>query len=190
MIEALISTWDIDDNSTTSRKGRWERWYDEDTKALNKAVKKCPVEAWDRLIPHIERLTCFQAEAYDHRLEKWRKDRVLGRQQTEMARGVVELTMLAGRCLATDNPDMLLDRTRPLENSASSAIREILSLVYEALPASHADSGIKWLLAEVSHFHLGSGYDERWQPAARLIKLLSPHCSEILFHQLEDAIVH
>lgn len=191
LIEAVISKWDIDDESTASQKERLQSWYEEDIKALNKAVKKFPVEAWDRLMPHIERLTSFQAEAYDRRLEKWRKDRVLGRKQTEMARGVIELTMLAGRCLAADNPDMLIDRTRPLENSVSPFIREILITVYKALPASHVDFGIKWLLADVSRFRLGSGYDEpEWHPAARLIKSLSSHCSQELFHQLEDSIVH
>jgi hypothetical protein len=191
LIEAVISMWDIDDNSTTSRKERLERWYDEDVKALNKAVEKYPVETWDRLIPHVERLTCFRAEPYDHRLEKWTKNRFLGRQQTDIARGVVELTMLAGRCLAANNPDILIDRTRLLENSASPIIREILITVYGALPASHADSGIKWLLTDVSRFRVGRGYDEsEWQPAAHLIKSLSPHCSEELFRQLEDSIVH
>jgi hypothetical protein len=191
LIEAVISTWNIDDNSSIYRKDRLERWYNEDAKALNKVVEKYPVEIWDLLIPHVERLTCFEAEPYDRRLEKWRKDRIFGRQETDIARGVVELTMLAGRCLASDNPDMLIDRTGPLENSASPIIREILIVVYKALPLSHADSGIKWLLADVPRFRLDQGYDKsEWQPAERLIKSLSPHCSEELFRQLEDAIVH
>lgn len=191
LIEAVISTWDIDDKPTQSQKGRIERWYDEDAKALNKAVKKYPFETWDSLIPHVERLTTFVPEPYDRRLEKWEEDRYLHRHETDIARGIVELTMLAGRCLVTDNPDLLLDRTRSLENSESPIIRAILAMVYRSLPASHADSGIKWLLADVSRFRLGNGYDApEWQPAVRLIKSLSPHCSEELFRQLEDDIVH
>lgn len=191
LIEAVISTWDINDDSTKSQKGRLTRWYDPDAKALHKAVKEYPIETWDRLIPHIERLTNFEANPYDHRLEKWRTNRYSRSQQTDIARGVVELAMIAGQSMASGNPDMLLDRTHLLENSISPIIQEILIRVYRDLPSSYADSGIRWLLADVSRFRLGSRYDEpEWQPAVRLIQALSPFCSEILFRQLEDAIIH
>ena len=48
LIEAVVSTWGIDEADTaTRRKGRLERWYDQDIEALNSAVKQHPAQTWD-----------------------------------------------------------------------------------------------------------------------------------------------
>jgi len=84
-----------------------------------------------------------------------------------------------------------LTRTASLENSSSCIIQEILISVYAPLPASHADIGIQWLLADPTRLHLGSGYNEpEWMPAVRLIKGLSPHCSWDIFQHLEEMLVN
>lgn len=191
LIEAVLSTWNIDDKETlVARKGRLERWYDEDLKALHGAVKTCPAQTWEILMPHVKRLTSIQADYFDPRLRKW-----LGvwfsRHETDMARGVVELLILAGQVLATEKPDELTAQIHPLKNSISPVVQEIIIEAYSHLPASHADVAISWLLEDRARFRLGSGYNEpEWMPAVRLIRALSSHCSEKVFRQLEEAIVH
>jgi hypothetical protein len=191
LIEAVLSAWKVEDKDTsTRRKSRLERWYDQDLEALHKAVKKYPAQTWDLLMPHIERLTSIQADHYDPRLEKWREDRFY-RSETDIARGVVELVILAGRTSAAKQPNEMTARISPLENSISLVVQEIIMTAYTQLPSGHADTGIGWLLADPARFRLGSGYHEpEWMPAVRLITALSPHCSEELFRQLEEAIIH
>ena len=193
LIEAVLSTWDInidDDNATTRRKSRIERWYDNDLKALNNVVKEYPVQVWDLLMPHIDRLTGFKAEHYDKRLKRW-KEASWHRKEMDIARGVVELVIIAGNTLAANQPEELISRTIPLENSISLVIQEIIITSYAHLPANHADKGITWLLDNPARFRIGSGYHEpEWMPAVRLIAALSSHCSYELFQRLEDAIIY
>ena len=200
LIEAVVSTWEQESSSdepdvmpSATHRSRMEDWYDEDIKALNIVAENYPADTWDLFIPHIESLTAFEAKPYDSHLEKWRKDGLSGRNSshTEIAHGIVGLSIIAGRTLTANQPKELLIRTEPLENSPSSIIQEILISVYTCLPSSLADIGIKWLLADLTRLHLGSGYDEpEWMSAVRLIKALSPYCSMDLFQGLEEAIVH
>ncbi len=191
LIEAVLSTWNIGDRETSgSRKGRLERWYDQDRAALHGAVKKHPARTWDLLMSHVERLTNIKADPYDKRLQRWMDIR-FSRSETDIARGVVELIIIAGQVLAAEQPDELKARVALFEKSISPVVQEIIIAAYTHLPASHADIGIFWLLADSARFRLGSGYREpEWMPAVRLIKALSPHCSEKLFRRLEEAIVH
>jgi len=191
LIEAVLSTWNIDDeDASAGRKGRLERWYDQDLEALHGAVKQCPAQTWDILMPHIERLTSIQADHYDPRLQKWRDER-FARHETDMARGVVDLLILAGQVLAAKQSDKLIERTGPLENNISPVVQEIIVAAYAHLPSSHADMGIAWLLDDPARFRLGSGYHEpEWMPAVRLIRALSPHCSDKTFRCLECKITH
>ena len=190
-IEAVLSTWDIDDNETSQgRKCRLERWYDQDRSALHNAVEKNLTRTWDLLMLHVEKLTSIQANHYEPRLQRW-MDEGFSRLETDMARGVVELLILAGQVLAAEEPGELTARTHPLENSISPVVQEIIIDAYAHLPASHADAGISWLLESPERFRLGCGYNEpEWMPAVRLIKALSPHCSENLFLRLEETITH
>ncbi len=191
LIEAVLSIWNVDDEEPFgSRRGRVERWYDRDLEALNDAVKRYPSQTWDLLMPHVERLTDIQTDYYDPRLRRW-MDEQFARNETDIDRGVVELLVLSGQVLASGQPDELIARVDLLERSFSSVVQEIIIAAYAHLPASHADTGISWLLHDPARFRLGSGYHEpEWMPAVRLIKALSPYCSEKLFRQIEEAIVH
>jgi hypothetical protein len=200
LIEAVLSTWKtgmdedaVNGEPPSKHSSRIEDWYDDDIKALNSVAENYPTATWDLFIPHVERLTTFEADAYNHRLEKWQDDRFSPRHRSniEIARGVVELIITAGRKLADKKPDELLLRTKSLDNSISPIIQEILISAYAHLPAAYADIGIRWLLGDIRRLALGSGYDEpEWMPAVRLVSALSPHCSAELFHALEEAIVH
>jgi hypothetical protein len=191
LIEAVLFTWNINDKETSiGRKRRLEKWYDQDRSALHDAVEKNPARTWDLLMPHVERLTSIQTDHYDPRLKRWMDVR-FSRHETDIARGVVELLILAGQVLAAEEPDELIARTCPLENSISPVVQVIIIDAYSHLPASHADTGIFWLLEAHDRFRLGCGYNEpEWMPAVRLVKALSPHCSEKLFLRLEETIVH
>jgi len=192
LMEAVLSTWNVNgDESMGTQKSRIEKWYDKDSEAINKVVNDFPKETWDHLLPHIERLTRFESEAYDSHQEKWREHRYREDRIIEFARGVVELTSLAGKILAKEFPKDLLQRTKLLEASTSPVIQKILAEAYRYLPTGYTDQGITWLLANTARFQLGSGFGEpEWQPAVRLVEALSPHCSERLFQRLEEAIVH
>jgi hypothetical protein len=198
LIEAVVSTWNVDDDvvggkPSSKHHSRMEDWYDEDIKALKRVAESHPNATWDLFVPHIERLTAFESKPYDLRLEKWREDRVSGRHRsyTGVGRGVVGLAIAAGRKLASERLEELLSRTTSLESSLSPIVQEILINVYARLPGTHADIGIRWLVGDIRRLGLGSGYYEpEWMPAVRLVSALSPHCSERLFRNLEDTIIH
>jgi len=191
LIDAVLSTWDIDsDDSKKQQRSRIEKWYYKDCGALNNVVRQFPSETWDLLIPHVVRLTNIEADRYDPRLEKWREHRYRS-DGIAISRGVVELIILAGKELAEKRPESLVSRTTHLESNPSLVIQEILINVYKHLPPNYADLGIEWLLKNTSRFRIGEGFNEpEWLPAQSLISSLSPHCSETLFHQLEEMVVH
>ncbi|WP_213183346.1 hypothetical protein [Desulfosarcina cetonica] len=191
LIEAVISTWRIDDEQNASgQKDRLEKWYDEDIQALYSAVEQFPGQTWDMLVDHIERLTGISNELFDPRLERW-NDPLLDEKSEDIARGVVKLVISAGQAMAANQPDDLIKRVGLLENSISPIIQKIIISAYAHLPATHADVGITWLLGNPLRFRLGSGYREPgWMPAVRLIKALSPYCSEEVFDTLEETIIH
>lgn len=191
-IEAVLSTWNVnDDDSKDAQKSRLEKWYEKDYEAINKVGKDFPKETWDLLLPHIERLTRFESDPYNLRHDKWREDRYREDRIVELARGVVELTSGAGKKLAKEYPKDLLQRVQSLELSTSPVITEILAEAYRGFSPEYANYGVNWLLADTARFQLGSGLSEpEWQPAVRLVKALSPHCSEEVFRRLESAIVN
>ena len=185
LIEAVISTNQFDEDITMQRKGKLETWYVHDLDALYSAVKRFPVQTWDLLMPHVEKFTSYRASIYG-----W-TDGIDSGQETGIARGVVKLLILSGQILASEQTDQLIVRTVPLEKSPSPVVQEIILASYTHLPESYANKGIEWLLVDADHFRLGSGYKEPvWIPAVNLITALSPFCTEDLFHQLENVIIH
>ncbi len=186
LIEAVISTIKMDDeDETKQRKSRLETWYDHDLEALYIAAKRHPIQTWDLLMPHVEKITSEQ------KYGKGWIERSFSGQETGMARGVVNILILSGQLLASEQTDELLARTTPFEYSISSGVQGIIVASYTHLPGSYAQKGIEWLLADSARFQLGSGFKEpKWMPAARLITALSPFCTEGLFRKLEDAIIH
>lgn len=189
LIEEVVSNWNTDDESHGKQKSRMDQWYDHDEKELKRVAETFPEETWDHFMQHIVRLTNLKADD-NNRLEKWGKKRFSHHEHTDIARGIVELSIAAGQCLANSNPDALLERTTPLEDSHSPVIQEIILQVYKKLPPKYAELGISWILADVSRFCIKSDYDEpEWKLSAELIESLSPHCLEELFQRLEETIV-
>ncbi|PKL38656.1 MAG: hypothetical protein CVV41_22415 [Candidatus Riflebacteria bacterium HGW-Riflebacteria-1] len=191
LIEAVFSTWEVEKKEQTKRKkSRLERWYDRDLEALNGVVKSYPTQTWDYLMPHVERLTSFRIENYEPRLEKWQEGHFENK-ETDICRGVVELLILSGQAMGANQPEELIARTALLEKSISHVVQEIILAAFTCISTAYADIAIKWLLTDSTRFRLGSGYYEpEWLPAVRLVTAISPHCSEGLFKQLEESILH
>jgi len=191
LIETVISSWQVDDDEVAySRKGRLETWYDQDSDALCSVVVNHPLQTWNLLMSHIIRLTSVRTSPYNVRFLKQR-DGFISSQETDIARGIVELLILAGKTLASEQPDELIKYIVRLGTNISTVVQVITIESYTCLPTHYANSGIEWLLADSSRFRLGPGYEEpEWLPAVRLITALSPHCSKELFRQLEEAVLH
>ena len=200
LISALASTWTAQEVQSDEFGGgqrqegrsRVERWTDDDLRALKKIASEQPVCTWDELMPHIERLTTLTDESrrsFDawQDGEHWREPGGY----VNTGRGMVELVTEAGRILAGRDPESLLARTRSLHVSTSRVTQLVIMEAYAALPGEYADEALLWLLADSSRLSLGSGRGEpEWAPAARLILALSPHCSEKVFKELEESVVH
>lgn len=196
LIEAVLSIWDIskkEDSPSYKRETLFGNWYRNALEELSRAAESYPENTWKMFMPHIERLTSFKASLYDTRLQQWEKKHIdrYSSPYIGIKRGVVELSIIAGKKLAAEKPEILYKWTKPLENSLSPIIQEILIEVYAHLPAEYADSGIRWLLKDLNRFGMGTGEGEpEWMSAVRLIKALSPHCSRDLFMKLEHSIIH
>ena len=192
LIEAVVSTWDRDREETKNRpKGRLEEWTDENTQTLKIVAKQFPAQTWDLLVRHIERLTTFTTKrAYEPRLEKWYESRFDNKGEG-IARGAVIMAIAAGQTMASTQPDELFKRVHALAKSTSPIIREIIISAYTHLSKTHADNGIRWFIEDPLRFRVGSGYREpEWMPASRLVKALSPHCSDEVFRNLEKKIIN
>jgi hypothetical protein len=184
-----LETWDINEEKR-EKSSRMETWYDIDLQELLQAAHRQPLETWDYLMPDVIRYTSFKPESYyDPRLYKWRRDDV-NPSQLDIARGIVELLIKAGQTIATETPELLLDRLPMVEDSLSVVVQEILMDTFLHLPSQYADVGVRWLLKDLAKLHLSYGTSEpQWMPAVRLVQALSPHCSNDAFDELENALV-
>ncbi|MCP4613276.1 MAG: hypothetical protein GY845_31685 [Planctomycetes bacterium] len=195
LIEAVISTWDtpsLKDNSLSSRgrQSRLEQWGGEELQALKAVAAEHPIDTWDLLMPHVERLTTIKSDEYDISLKDWLYgDRVRLDGRASISRGIVELLSESGRAMTSGKTSAFLLRANKLSLSPSPVVQEILIASYATVPARFADEAVKYLLADNKRFALGAGYSEpKWAPAVRLLETQSPHCSGILFRELEKAI--
>lgn len=190
LLEAIISTLKSDELYSEKERRRIEKWYDKVLKAFECVAKKYPVETWDLLIGHIERLTDTDIENIYSFVDRW-EEKEPDEPEIDITRGTVELVIIAGKTLTLENPEELKKRTSKIENSNSPVIQEIIISVYTHLPNNFAEFGLNWLINDTCRFRLGSGNCEpEWMPAVRLISSLSPYCSQELFSKLEDKIIH
>ena len=200
-IEAVASTWEVgefqDDDHRPRSKTRGprdlEQWSGDDTANLKKVAREHAVYTWDSLMPHIERLTVFQEDENEDQVIGWKDDNVMSADEgyTHIAQGIMEMLVEAGKTLAKEDVEVLLGRASQLHDTTSPVLQRILAEVYSDLPPESADEGVRWLLADSRRLSLGHRYQEvKWIPAVTLIKSLSPHCSDELFRQLEETIIH
>jgi len=200
LIEAIVSTWAIEDfqgDDATGPRGRrkansqLEQWTTKDRDALKTVAAIHPDQVWEAFLPHVERLTQPRGED-DRHIYAWQDGCLhVHRGYTSTARGMVELTIEAGRTLAQRDGGAILSKIRAAQDSKSPITQFILAEVCAALPGKHADEALNWLMTDSARLSLGAGEKEpEWMPAARLIAAQSPHCSEEMFRRLESWLVH
>ncbi len=145
LIEAVASTLQVESDYEAANRRlpprqskRLEPWYDDDMKALRDVAENNALITWDLFMRHVERLTSFEPEGYDPRINRWKPERIST--HTEIERGIVQLSIVAGRKLAADQPEELLRRSRPVEKSISPIVQEIIAKVYACLSPNNADA--------------------------------------------------
>jgi hypothetical protein len=187
LIEAILSTWSIDDNENPQEGSNLEQLYEQDKKELMGVADQYPLKTWKLFMPHVVRLTSIEVPAYDHRIEKWRRNS-LG-YNTSLGRIVIDLLIAAGQELADERPEKLLAEVKSIETSDSRIVQQVLVEVFAYLPKQFADIGVRWLLNDSSRLHLGDQETEtEWMPAIKLIEALSPLCSLGIFKELECSL--
>ncbi len=191
VIEAVLSGWQVEDGEReVKRRNRIEHWYGQDFESLTKVANNHPGDTWMLLMPHIVRLTAFEENLSDQWQKQWRKPHDESDRETGIARGVVELVVIAGKKLAQENTEFLVEQAGLLGGNTSPVNREILVEIFCELPADYADIGIVWLLGDSGGLGaISSYYEPKWQPASILVSRLSPFCSDELFANLEKAII-
>jgi hypothetical protein len=183
LLKTIVSTWKFSEDYETQRKQVVPSLYAEgETTFNNNAVQIYPEEIWHKLVPQIERLTSVNCEGHSFWIEGIIHSEYSGYQ-------LLRTAILAGQTFAKQNPDKFINSCNALKLPISIIVQRVLIESYAALPASHADVALQWLLADEERFTLGDQYHEPpWKPAVRLIENLSPHCSDELFKQLEQTI--
>jgi hypothetical protein len=190
IIETVLSTWNTE-NLPMGKRSRIESWYDQDEKLLNEVARMFPKETWDRLVPHIERLTKDESQDKEFTHSEWKKDRYERHGSTNLERGVALLVIVAGRQMAASSPQELIDRVHALQDSQSLIIQEIITESYVALPNQHADEGILWLLHDPKYLRVDhSCHQSKWGAVVNLVEATSPFCSFALFKELEQLIYY
>jgi hypothetical protein len=179
------------DGRLSNRRSRFAQWSDRDLAAFIRAAQEMPEEAWAFLMPHICRLSP-RSDDRTGTLELWLDGNRHGiRQGWEcIPHGLVRLAIESGRCLAKQDGLAFWEETEALRSHELPVIRFLLLETYTALAPHGADEAVRWLVEDVSRLRVGTGYYEpEWQPAARLIEALSPHCTMGAFRELEEALV-
>lgn len=197
LLEAVVSEWSSDDISkeafgrSRGRRSRFESWSADDMAAFTQAAREFPKETWEMFLPHIHRLAPQESEDPEA-LELWQDGgRAMGDGMEGLVHGLVRLTIESGKCLARNNGRDFWERTESLRSSSSPVVQYILIEAYASLSVEMSDQAIGWLLEDTARLNIGTGNNEpEWNPAARLIEALSPHCSVDVFRRLEETIVH
>lgn len=92
--------------------------------------------------------------------------------------------------LAESHPERFLKFAAKMERLPGRVARRMLVEGHAHLPREHADDSIRWLLEDLRRLSCGSRRKEpRWMPARRLIRSMSPHCSEGVFRELEATLL-
>ncbi len=198
LINAFLSSWDSPQSPNKSKAGQYSNFKElrsDDSQALIKSVCLYPEQAFDCLFSHVIRLTNFKPEGYDRILDDWQNTYHFSshHEGIPFAYGIVRCVVETGRILAKESPDSLLTKLRPVSESPSPVIQQIIADILTALPpkSEFADEGIRWLMNDSSRIAIGTGhYETEWEPARRLIEALSPHCSDEIFAELENYIVN
>ena len=195
LIDATLSNWKSPKPDYKSRYGQesaFEKVRSEEARLIIDALSKTPVDTFKNLFAHVVRLVDFKPDQYDNALDHWLDlDRV--DQSRHLALVVVRSVIQSGQLFANSEPDELLNVLRKFYKSQSPVIQSIISGVMVNLPktAKYADEAMQWLIDDLSHVTIGTGYnDPEWETARLLIESLSPYCSDDMFSRIEHYIIN
>ncbi|OKO50510.1 hypothetical protein ABH17_029370 (plasmid) [Bacillus toyonensis] len=185
VIEVILSMYEttgkIIDNKLDSYLGHW---YDADLRALVSVAEKNCVEVWDSLMPHIERII---KESNENNIGlEWEREF----KEYRLITGTIELLIAAGKKMASDFPEILIQKVNNITNPSSNIIRRIIGESYSCLHTQYSDVGIEWLLLDYNHLILGDKTRDKYVLTRKIIGDLSPYCSAINLRKLEQYLIY
>ena len=123
LIEAVLSTCHppgTEDNisapePTRKPHSRLEHWLPDDVKTLLEVASEHSSYAWDMLTPHVMRLAPTSLDESRYLWLDWEETEfpMMGSPTRDLLIGVIQMVRAAGRALAGQQPDELMQRSRP-----------------------------------------------------------------------------
>lgn len=169
---------------------RLEMDSSDDVKALVNAARRCPRLTLRVLVPILT--STAKQILKEHRDWKNRAsiDELVTYPQTRDPKILLTVVRAAAVTLARSFPDRFERLSRRLGIIPSRAIQALLVRGWSTMATEYADAAIGWLLSDQRRFRCGSQRRKpRWCAAARLIRKMSPHCSDDRFGRLENTLL-
>jgi len=163
----------------------------DDVKALVNAARRCPRLTLRLLVPILT--STAKQILKEHRDWKNRAsiDELVTYPQTRYPKMLLTVVRAAAVTLAQTCPDRFERLSRRLGIIPSRAVQALLVRGWSAMATESANAAIDWLLSDQRRLRCGSQKRKpRWCAAARLIRKMSPHCSDDLFGRLEDTLLN
>lgn len=161
-----------------------------DLKAIRAAARRRPILTTRLLGPILRKFA--RRRIKEHRLwnDRAEDDTNVRYPTTKFPKILLSVFRTAVVTLAKRHPNRFIQLNRRLESLRSRSVQALLCRGWSALSADeHADMAIDWLLASHTRFRCGSQRRQpRWHEASRLIKRMSPHCSNETFDRLEKVL--
>lgn len=158
------------------------RWSKEVEKALAETATKYSLLTWDSLMPQLERLS-EEKESIDYLYME-------NDEEVSVIKGVERLLAIAGQKMAIEVPEVLKEKVERVKKNKAVAVQNVIIQSYSALSGNDANVGIEWFLRHCNSFLAKRQNGFEYILAKRIIKSLSPLCSEELFTQLERSIYY
>jgi hypothetical protein len=174
----------------THRRGRLETNGKDDIEAIVEAARSCPRLTIRILGPILKSTAQRKAREWRAWKTRERSDAEVTFPQTRFPSILLLSVDAAMLSLATRFPNRFVRLNRRLEGIRSRSLQELLVRAWSAMPFEYADTAIHWLLSARSRLRCGSTRRRpRWCAAARLVKRMSPHCSDATYTRLEAALL-
>jgi len=188
LLAAFLVDWSRDKEKTRAGR-RLTIDHGNEVKAICSAASRVPRIATRKLTPilvALARRKIKEQRAWTNRKEG---DRV-EYPHTKIP-GILMRTLNAAYvALARKHPSRFIDLSKRIEGLRSRSVQALLLRSWTALPPdTYADQALEWLLTNCNRLRCGSERRKpRWSEAARLIRRMSPHCSDDIFQRLEKTL--
>lgn len=156
-------------------------------RALVSAARRRASLCWRLLPPHLGRLVRLIRRRHRKLVSgvPGSVGRQLGR-RIRVPAALGQALTAAARSLACRRPELFFEVADRYSQVRSKTFRRILTAGFASLPTAYADAALRWLIEDPRRLRCGSGLRlPRWSPALRLIRRMSPHCSEAVFGEVE-----